>query len=330
MSKRNKSGDHVKNHYYDAHLFGVRRDNMARSSNPQADRLSVIQRMYIRHLTEISVNRFKWTGLPKTVDPRFMELTLFKSALSIFYYEHDLKRFLALPGHGTGQKDMMDNWTHFQTSGNNWANKRLPRRMCVPIYSNYLRIPDLDIVQVYATKFADLDLTIEINAHNARRNKYMVTSEDQRVTAENINRQLDEGQTVRMNFDAFNPTDTANMFGVVDLGVNPDHVEKLHILKVRLYNECMEMLGIKTANQDKKERMVADEVDANEESSLSTQMVALNERRAAAQRINDMWGLDVSVEYHADAIKQLSSAFDPENGYMVPEGYPSANKNEGR
>ena len=33
---------------------------------------------YYNRLTELSISMFEWTGLPDTVDPRFLELCLFK------------------------------------------------------------------------------------------------------------------------------------------------------------------------------------------------------------------------------------------------------------
>jgi hypothetical protein len=59
----------------------------------------------------------------------------------------------------------------------------------------------------------------------------------------------------------------------------------------------MGMLGINGANQDKKERLVAAEVGANDEQVQASRNVALNARQFACEQINQLWGLNVSVDF---------------------------------
>lgn len=303
--------DHVSAAIYSQHIHGAGRKF---NNNPAQNRVAVLQRMYYRILVELCVNRFKWEGLPRDIDVRFMELTLFNHGLSVFFKDPEYNRFMALQGASSGQVNMQGNPTMFTVVGPNYRGRRL-RAVdhviydkasddfvtkgveCVPIWSNYLRVPDLDIVLIYASKFAELDRTIEINSKNARRSKVIVVDENSNLSLTNIVRQLDEGSPLikigRQMMDG--------ELSALDLGVHPDSIEKLHILKQRLWNECMTYLGIKNANQDKKERLVADEVDANAEQVESTRAVNLNARRHAAEQMNELYGLNVHVAYHTDA-----------------------------
>ena len=63
----------------------------------------------------------------------------------------------------------------------------------------------------------------------------------------------------------------------------------------------MGLLGIENANQDKTERLVGGEVDANNAQTASMRFVNLNQRREAAKAINKKFGLNVSVDYHTTA-----------------------------
>lgn len=288
---RNKRGGGADAAYRE-HLYG------RFSFNPEDSRTALLERMYVRILTELAVNRFKWSGMPDSIDVRWLELNLFYRALSVFYWDTDYDRFLALQGAGTSFMNMLNNPTAFNVIGNNFVGKTVSARDAVPIWANYLRIPDLDIVQIYATRLAELDRTIEINAHNARRSRILVATENQRLSVENINRQIDEGHAaIRVN-QGYSPDMVQNL----DLGVDPDSLEKLHILRTRQWNECMGMLGIENANQDKKERLVAAEVDANNDQTSMTRYMNLNARREAADRVNKKWPtLNISVEYRTDA-----------------------------
>lgn len=296
-----RNTDFVGQSYYAPHLTGTIAGGLFKS-NPANSREAAIEMMLIRSITEMAVNRFKWGGLPSSVDVRYMELTLFRYGLSVFYKDKDFDQFLALQASASGRMNYAQNPTAFTINGNSsFVSKRLPAKHVVPIWSNYLRIPDWDIVAIYAQRLAELDRTIEINSKNARRPKVLVTNENQRLSGVNIVRQFDEGNPlIQINRDsamgALNEYVTS-----FDLGVDPDSLEKLHILRTRIWGECMGMLGFDFANQDKKERLVASEVDANNSQVDAMRAANLNARQFAADQMNEKYpelGGAVTVEYH--------------------------------
>lgn len=311
MSKR----DHVREEYYGKHLHG---DSARFQNNPAVSRTALLERMLMRTMTEMAVNRFKWSGMPDSISVRFMELTMFYRALAVFYFDPQYNKFLALQGNPSGNYNFLNDPTAFFVTGNQFVGKTLrstPYAMtvggevksfeaeCVPVWSNYLRIPDLDIVTIYASKIAEFDRTIEINGKTARRTKILVASDNQRLSMVNLNRQIDEGQGM------IQLSNSALMEGItaLDLGSDPDAIEKLSIVRSRLWSEAMGLLGINNANQDKKERLVAAEVGANDEQIEAVKAVNLNARQEAAYKINKRYGLSVSVEYRADVDKQMST-----------------------
>lgn len=282
------------------------------SDNPATTRTAIIERMYLRLLAELASNRFKWINMPESVDIRFMETVMFYHGLAVFYKDSDFDKFFALKGVSTTFVNMMDNPTAFTVIGNNFFSKTLgaynpakdyepgeAEQKCVPIWSNYLRMPDWDIVRMYASRLAEMDRTIEINAKNARRTKVIITSDNTRLSVVNINRQVDEGQSA-IQVQADGPLGDMQFLQAVDLNIDVDAIEKLHIVRTRMWNECMGLMGINNANQDKKERLVSSEVDANDDQTSMMRYVNLNARRQAATQINKIWNLNISVEYHTD------------------------------
>jgi hypothetical protein len=286
-SKRPNAASDVYNTHYGAGQFG---------NNPRVNRRTINERMYIRVLTELSVNRFKWVALPDTVDERYLEMVLFQQALAVFHRHKDNGRFLALRGSGTGRTNMYDNPTRFTVTGGSMANYTLDARECVPIWANYLRAPDSDIVYLYASRLAEIDNTIEINIKTMRHNQFIFGPENLRQSMVNVMRQMDEGQPyifgteglqgMMENIQAFN------------LGIDKEQVTALMIAKSRMWNECMTLLGINNANQDKRERLVADEVGANDDQVMSQRGVSLNARRAACDQINKMYDLSITVGWN--------------------------------
>lgn len=287
--------DYVSDKYYAAHLSGYQR---RLDANPVRDRKAIIQRMLMRQIGEIAVNRFRWINLPKTINPRFLEMTLARNALSVFYYDFELERFLSLRGGVQGGWDMQDDPRQFQVFGNQFTPKSLTTDYCVPIWSNYFRVPDWDIVLIYSSRLAELDVTLEINAKQARRTKIITIDENRRLSYENIVKQIDEGQpAIKVTEDILQD----NAIQALDLGVDPNAIINLHMYRMRVWNELMGALGIDNSNQDKKERLVSAEVDANNDQVAAVRFVNLNARLQAVKQINDKFGLDIRVMYQSDA-----------------------------
>ena len=82
--------------------------------------------------------------------------------------------------------------------------------------------------------------------------------------------------------------------------------DKLTIQKHEIWNEAMTFLGLNNANQDKRERLVADEVSANNEQVGASGNVFLKARKDACKRINELFGLKISVKMRDMPTPKLS------------------------
>lgn len=268
--------------------------------NQNRNREQVIRNMYTRLLSELCVNRFKWEGLPTSVDQRYMELMLFRHALSVFYFDGDVNKFFALQGTPSGTQNRVGNPVKFTVTGPMFAGKTLWSKYCVPIWANYFRTPDTDIVAIYAEKLANIDRTIEINSLNARQSRILTATPSKQLSAENINRMIDEGQPVIPV-----RAEMGEMVQALDMGVHPDTIERMSIVKQRIWAEAMTYLGINNTNRDKKERLVAAEATGNDDEINHFRAVALNARRMAADEINRKYGLAITVEFNSDVSRSL-------------------------
>lgn len=275
--------------------------------NQTNDRQLALELMYRRVLGELAMNRFEWKGFEDTgVDIRYLEYLLYTQALSVFFKDEYIRgtdgdirvgtgQFLALQGAGTGFTNFVNNPTEFALSGPNFQGVTIRADQCVPIWANYFRQPDLDIVYIYANKLAEIDRTIEINSLNARLTTMLQANENQSMTAINLLDMVERGERV---VKARMPL--GEMFSVLDLGVDPKNIETLSVVRSRIWNECMGLLGINNSNQDKKERLVESEVGANNDQVNTARRVNLNTRQMAAEQINAKYGLDVSVDYYSN------------------------------
>lgn len=286
-------------------------DAMMMPAMNAATRTTTIQWMLERKLLEMCMARFDWKGLPDEVSIRNLESALLYRALSIFYLNKRNRMFYALYGSPAGHLNLQQDPTRFLAYGNGVVpNRFLEADECVPIWANKMRYPDIDIVRIYASRLAELDRTIEINSKNARMTKMLFATEETQLSVENFNREVEAGNNAVIVQGGLE-TSLADSLTSLDLGIDPRQIGELSILRGRIWNELMTLLGINNANQDKKERLVAAEVSGNDDMVETIRMTNLAERKVAAEKINEMYGLNVTVEYVTDmnqtAMKDVGS-----------------------
>lgn len=270
-------------------------------NNPARDRKGLLEHMYMRMISEMACARFKWEGLPDSIDLRYLELELFHRALVVFYYDRDFDKYLALRGSGAAGPNMYDNPIAFKVIGNTQVSKTLKAKDCVPIWANTLRIPDWDIVLLYSTKLAELELTIEHDVQAMRHPFVVAVNDNEKLSFMNAMRQVREGQPVIFGTEGL--ADAMDQkIKVFDMKIDKDEILNLQLAKQKLWNECMTLLGINNANQDKRERLVTSEVSANNSQVLLARNIGLDARRKAAKEINEMYPNlpEVTVSWNVD------------------------------
>lgn len=310
------------------------------SSNPAVNRERIIEANLERNIAELAMNRFKWSNLPEEMDERFIEKTLLLNGLVVFYWEDSFGKLVAAKGASTGYLNFMDWPVSFtiigpgsQTSGVNATDVFMPKQLSAfipvsrkgvdekdlkrkgfPVWPNYFRIPEIDTIRIYSTRLATVDRTLEINTKNARRNKILTSTTNQQLSMVNLARQIDEGVDVIQVKDSSMP----EQIQALDLGIDPDSYDKLSILRTRWWNECMGLLGIDNANQDKKERLVAAEVGANDSQTDSMRFVALNARRQGVAYINEVFDLNIEVDFNVE-VEEMARQMAAQNGIDANE-----------
>lgn len=262
--------------------------------------------MYERVLTELAINRFKWEGLPDSVDVRFLEMTLHFRGLAIFYYEKDFDRFLVGRGSGSGALNMMDNPTEFIVERPPNSALTLSGKECVPIWANYMRTPDSAITGIYSQRIAESAMTVDINMINERHPFIISVPEDKRLTMINVLKDLLKGEVAVFGTEQLMPNELKDHLNVFNAGLHPNTTINSMTVATRLWNEAMNLLGIQASNTDKKERMIVDEIRSNDGQVGASRAVALNARREACQRIKQLYGIEVEVSWN----DELGGAFN--------------------
>lgn len=250
---------------------------------------------YFNRLVELSVSMFEWQGLPETVDPRYLELHLFQNG-SMVYFRDEVMGDLCLDCIANGQFDVYGNPISRRAySSYNQYQKTLNESDSVIIWNNYLRQPSVLDVKMFAKRLYNLDRIIDVNANAQKTPVLLQGTEKQRLTLVNLYKEFDGNAPF--------------IFGDKNLDLNslraistnaPYVADKLYQLKTQIWNEALTYLGISNLNIQKKERMITDEVQRNQGGTIASRYSRLEARREAVDKINRMFGTDISVDYRED------------------------------
>lgn len=252
-------------------------------------------RQYLNRLTELAISMFEWKNLPDTVDARYLELHLFETGCMV-YFKDEVIGDLCLDCIVNGRLDVYGNpLLRRAYSGYNNYQKLLKYNNSVIIWNNYLHGNSILDVEMFARRLYNIDRIIDINANAQKTPVLLQGSEKQRLTLLNLYKEYDGNAPF--------------IFGDKNLDINslkalstnaPYVCDKLYQLKTQIWNEALTYIGISNINIQKKERLISDEVTRNQGGTIASRYSRLESRRQAVEKINDMFGTNIEVNYRED------------------------------
>lgn len=245
---------------------------------------------YYARLKAIALSVFEWEDLPKTCNARFLEDCLFHYGCAIFIEDPTMSylNMKAIPA---------DTLNHYNEPTSYRAYSTLYDRVydaddCVYIRNNYLAKSTDSTIILFAEKLAEIDVAITVNI-NAQKTPVLVRCDEKtRTSLEAVYNQYEGNKPV--------------IFGTKSLADKPLEVlrteapflaDRLRDEKRAVWNEALEFLGLNTNPSDKKkERLIVNEVNANNEQIDIQAESMLLTRQLACKAINEKYGLNVSVK----------------------------------
>lgn len=249
---------------------------------------------YFDYLYGLTINSIIWENLPLTILPSLLEQSCVDKGYVLFFNDDDLG-YLALPCTIGGRLNV--NRIPISRVAYSPTGYNIPRDITnsVIIFNNYQHTPDLLTIELYASQLAAIRMTSWANLNNQKFPLLLLTSTNQRLSMENF----------YMQYDGCVPA----IFGTKDFDFEsvkaiptqvPFVADKLEDSLHRVMNDFLTWLGVENSNQDKKERMVANEVGSNYGNVELSRNVRLSARKYACDEINAMFGLDISCHFNSD------------------------------
>lgn len=256
----------------------------------------------------MAMNQFEWQGLPDGILPRHIESQLFRWGKCIFFRDPDMS-YMALECQQSGEVNVYGDPVWYIAHGFNY-NRRYTADECVVIENNLLRIPTQDMVMFYVNKIVEAERTMDVNI-KANKTPVVFACDDKDVlTFKQIFKQVDGNCPAlfadkKINLDSWQVFDTKAKFLCNDLMDYKRSVE----------SDLLTFLGINNTPIDKKERLITDEATSNNQLIDSFCELQLEARQRACDQINQLFGLNVTVEKRntAPVDNGVESVEDSEN-----------------
>lgn len=249
---------------------------------------------YYNRLMELALNVFEWENLPPSVDERFLELTLYEMGYCL-YFNDEIIGNLALTCTIGGQLDVYRIPVLRRAYAVNGYNKMCSTKDSVLIFNNYLHTPTQLTIELFARRLYEIERAIDVNVKAQKTPTLILSSEQQRLTMQNLYMQYDGNEPFIFG------DKNMDIEGIKSLKTDAPFVaDKLEILKHQIWNEALTFCGIENSNQDKKERLVSDEVGSNYGNIEAQRNVMLNVRKQACKKINAMFGTNIDVHFRSN------------------------------
>lgn len=252
---------------------------------------------YQDQIYQLALTRYEWIGLPKTVDPLYLErVLLFKGWGTIAFPSKGKKRGLwyAAKAVTNGPLGIYDRPTKWIAYSRDQLRFNVDPSNGVVIYDNINRTPVLNALDLAARELVDIEKTRQMNRFHQKVPYVLVVPQDMELSAINLLNQVMSG----------NPATVANPtirdLEPYRLGIDVPYIgAELTAAEQNVWNRIYTILGISNITY-KSERMIEDEVRSMSEPAGMMSLSGLVERRRAADYLNERFGLNVSVVWRAD------------------------------
>ena len=266
--------------------------------------------LYFNRLSEIAMSMFEWK-LPKSIDTRFLERTLFGIGSSLYFYEEDISlyddskgSYLALPARIGGKWNVYNVPTDRLAYATNGYSRRLTEKNSVIIYNNFNRTNSQYEVSEFARKLYEIDRAIEVNIKAQKTPILIECDENQKLSLMQIYQKYDGNQPVIYAYKGVGD----RPLKAITTGA-PYVADRLYEIKTNIWNEALTYLGVPNISFEKKERFVTDEVKRMQAGAVASGFGRLASRQFACEQINEMFyegknmascdyrdGIDYSIE----------------------------------
>lgn len=275
---------------------------------------------YLERMKKIAISMFEWQNLPTSMNARFIEMCLFYNGQAAFLYDDDYGFINTMAADG-GYINIYGLPTEIQCYSYRFNQRRSlymtdtgeeKGKECILVMNNYERIPTCSTINLFAYRLAEAQRTADVNIKAQRTPILITTDQKQYFTLKKMYEEYD-GNTPAIFADKNTITPDALKSLKTDA---PFIAQDIMDYKREIWNEFLTYMGISNLSE-KRERMISNEVDSNNELVNLNLQALLIPRKEACRQFNEKYGLmgdrAIDVKVRSDLyniVKQFESVTD--------------------
>ena len=267
---------------------------------------------YLNRFRRIALSMFEWVNLPKSMNSRYLELCLYfngKAAL----LKTKKYGFINTKCAGTGYVNIYGLPTKLNCFsydfneqrdlyiGLNPVNPNDEYSECILVQNNWESIPTVSSMELFAYRLYEASRVCDVNITSQKTPVLLVADETQRLFLENLYQQYNGNQPF-----IFGDKDQLGENTIKCINTQAPYVaDKITEYKKEMWNEALTFLGVNNIMLEKKERLVTDEANSNNELINLNLESFLAPRLEACRQFNEKYGLtgtdkEISVRVRSD------------------------------
>ena len=286
---------------------------------------------YLNRFTKIALSMFEWVNLPKSMNARYLEMCLFYFGNAALLKD---KRygFINTKCTGSGEINIYGLPTKLNCfsydfnsirslyTGLNpmFTDKQREAREdyeCILVQNNWEGTPTIATLELFAYRLYEAQRTCDTNIIAQKTPVLLVADETQRLFLENLYNQYNGNQPFIFGDKEQLGEQTLKCINTQA----PFVADKITEYKKEIWNEALEYLGVNSLQTEKKERLISDEANSNNELINLNLQSFLIPRQEACKKFNEKFGLtgtdkEISVRVRSDLFniikKEMSSTTD--------------------
>ena len=275
---------------------------------------------YLDRMRKICLSMFEWVNLPESMNARFLEQCLYYQGQAALLYDKDYGYLNTMASDG-GYINIYGLPTEIMCYSYRFNQRRSlytidtgeeKDKECILVLNNYDRVPTSYTISLFAYRLAEAQRTLDVNVKAQRTPILITTDQKQYFTLKKMYEEYD-GNTPAIFADKNVITPDALKALKTDA---PVVIKDIMDYKREIWNEFLTFMGISNLSE-KRERMVSNEIDSNNELVNLNLQALLIPRKEACKRFNEKYGLmgekAIDVKVRSDLyniVKQFESVTD--------------------
>lgn len=251
--------------------------------------------MYLREMLSLAENVFAFKNVPENVDISYINRNLLLKG-AVVWFKDEVMGTIALPFTTRGEFDIYGNPRVVDArafNGRYYRRLNIQENEGVIMYDNASRYPIYaDIVQM-AERIAMCVKTNDVNIKQQRTPRIWKTTQDMKKSVEDIINNIDCLVEDVTTYDSIDWDDVS-----VVLAPAPYVADKIDDHLDKLWAEFYRLIGVASIIEQKKERLIQDEMTASQGGTIASRFSRFEPRAKAIEKINKLFGEKMSVYYY--------------------------------